>query len=915
MLLAASALADEPQVHRDLAYAEPKNERQTLDVSAPKEGKKHPIILWIHGGGWQAGDKTDVQVEPQAFVEKGFVFVSINYRLLPNASIKEMAGDVARAIRWVHDHAQEYGGDPDLFLVMGHSAGAQLAALVCTDDRYLKAEGLSLSILKGCVPVDGDTYDVPMQIATVEQERKDAYRRKFGDDASQKALSPVTHVARGKSIPPFLILHVADHPETTAQSQRLARALLDAGVPAKAHPAKGKNHGTINADLGKPEDEPTRALLAFVRGCLPMGPLSIHPNNSRYFGNPATGRVVYLTGSHVWNNLQDMEPKGSTESFDFDCYLNFLVRHHHNFIRLWRWESTGWDTSSSGWKNETSRFIVTPHPWKRTGPGMALDGKPKFDLTMFDPDYFTRLRSRVQAARQRGIYVSVMLFEGWGLQFAADAWEHHPFHPRNNIKGINGDANGDKKGVEIHELADPKVTAVQEAYVRKVIETIGDLDNVLYEISNENHPPSTEWQYHMIRFIQEVERARPQQHPVGMTFQYKDGSNKPLFNSPADWVAPSPEGGYRDDPPINDGRKVVLNDTDHLWGIGGNSAWVWKSFLWGHNPLFMDPYDGKVLDKPFDPKFEPIRRSLGQTLRYAERLDLATMVPSTDLASSDYCLASAGRAYLIFLPNGGNVTVDLSEARVRLSVEWFYPSTGQTKAGEPVNGGGKSTLKSPFESGDSVVLIQSDGGSRKRSYSTRFRLDEDPISEDGKWINGGKDGIDWYNVITKNGVAYGAVTQGDYTDPTALLTGTWGKNQKVKARVFSRNQTEKYYQEVEIRLRSKIAPHLCTGYEVFWRCLKIPNAYAEIVKWNGKVRDWTSLKKLTGAQYGVKDGDLVEASIVGNVIKGFVNGVEVISVTDDTYAEGCPGMGFNYGVGETNGDFGFTSYEVETSDD
>jgi hypothetical protein len=203
----------------------------------------------------------------------------------------------------------------------------------------------------------------------------------------------------------------------------------------------------------------------------------------------------------------------------------------------------------------------------------------------------------------------------------------------------------------------------------------------------------------------------------------------------------------------------------------------------------------------------------------------------------------------------------------------------------------------------------------KRSYSTRFQLDENPISEGGKWVNGGKDGIDWYNVITKNGVAYGAVTQGDYTDPTALLTGTWGKNQKVKAKVFSRNQTEKYYQEVEIRLRSKIAPHLCIGYEVFWRCLKTPNAYVEIVRWNGKVRDWTSLQKHTGSQYGVKNGDLVEATITGNVIKGYLNGVEVITVKDDTFQEGNPGMGFNYGVGTSNGDFGFTSYEVESYDD
>ena len=202
LLLATPALADEPKVHRDIAYAEPKNERQTLDVYAPKEGKNHPIVFWIHGGGWQAGDKTDVQVKPQAFVDKGFVFVSTNYRLLPRCQHQGDGGDVAKSIRWVHDHAKEYGGDPNTFFVMGHSAGAQLAALVCTDDRYLKAEGLSFSIIKGCVPVDGDTYDVPMQIATVEQKRKDAYRRKFGDEASQKDLSPVTHVARDKGIPP-----------------------------------------------------------------------------------------------------------------------------------------------------------------------------------------------------------------------------------------------------------------------------------------------------------------------------------------------------------------------------------------------------------------------------------------------------------------------------------------------------------------------------------------------------------------------------------------------------------------------------------------------------------------------------------------------------------------------------------------
>ncbi len=164
-------------------------------------------------------------------------------------------------------------------------------------------------------------------------------------------------------------------------------------------------------------------------------------------------------------------------------------------------------------------------------------------------------------------------------------------------------------------------------------------------------------------------------------------------------------------------------------------------------------------------------------------------------------------------------------------------------------------------------------------------------------------------------MAYGAVSKGDYTDPTALLTGTWGKNQTVKAKVFSRNQTEKYYQEVEIRLRSTLTPHRCTGYEVFWRCLKTQNAYAEIVRWNGKVGDWTSLQKHTGSQYGVKDGDWSRRRLSATSIKGYINGVEVISATDNTYKAGNPGMGFNYGVGKSNGDFGFSSYKVDSYDD
>jgi arylformamidase len=199
--LGQQRLPEGVEVTRDVEYGKAGDLVLQLDLYLPKKSvdRPRPVVVWIHGGGWQRGDKSEVQLKPQAFVERGFVFVSTNYRFVPQVTIREMAGDVAKAIVWAHGHAGEYGGNPNQFFVMGHSAGAQLAALVCTDSSYLKAEGLPLSFVRGCVPVDGDTYDVPLQIATVEERRANIYKMKFGDEKSQKDLSPVTHVTKDRS--------------------------------------------------------------------------------------------------------------------------------------------------------------------------------------------------------------------------------------------------------------------------------------------------------------------------------------------------------------------------------------------------------------------------------------------------------------------------------------------------------------------------------------------------------------------------------------------------------------------------------------------------------------------------------------------------------------------------------------------
>jgi arylformamidase len=266
-------LAQAENVSRNIPYAVPANERQMLDVYAPESAKNLPVVFWIHGGGWVVGDKTSVQAKPKAFVDKGYVFVSTNYRFLPNVDMETIVRDIAKSVHWVHDHIAEYGGDPKRLLVMGHSAGAQLAALICTDDRYLKAEGLSLAIIKGCVPVDGDTYDVPLMIETSAARRKAlgqpdpkfGHFEKFGSDpVKHRDFSAVNHVTREKGIPPFLLLCVGDHPDTSAQAQRLGSVLTEAGIAAKVFGAKDTNHSKIDENLGLPEDPSTKALFEFA---------------------------------------------------------------------------------------------------------------------------------------------------------------------------------------------------------------------------------------------------------------------------------------------------------------------------------------------------------------------------------------------------------------------------------------------------------------------------------------------------------------------------------------------------------------------------------------------------------------------------------------------------------------------------
>ncbi len=473
------------------------------------------------------------------------------------------------------------------------------------------------------------------------------------------------------------------------------------------------------------------------------GPLTVSKANPRYFGvaagSPGDQRVVYLTGSHIWNNLHDGMGPGADcaatpERFDFAAYLRFLKDHGHNFIRLWRWEQFKSQAAGGDY-----HLCMSPQPWPRTGPGTATDGKPRFDLSTFDAAYFDRLRGRVVAAGDAGIYVAVMLFDGWALHLSPppDNVEGHPFHAANNVNDVGITSIVDYQVLPL----DPRVREIQEAYIRQVVDTVHDLPNVLYEVANESSGAdaesvvlpggssfptpvgdSTAWQYWVIDFVKRYEQQQGYDaHPIGMTMQYpvpdQRRVNEPLLASAAEWVSPGfdegdspfPPGRWFTDPPASDGAKVVISDTDHFAPGMGDALWAWKAFLRGQNPILMDfgLIDGLTsAGNPAYAQFEPARYAMGDTLRYAQRITLAEMEPRGELSSTGYALASPGQEYLVLEPDEGAEPFTVALVAGTYAVQWYSVNRRETADAEPLSleGSATVTLTAPFVPAGPVVV-------------------------------------------------------------------------------------------------------------------------------------------------------------------------------------------------------------------
>lgn len=261
------AAASSPLAPGTVEHAYGADPKQRLDLVKPAGVTKAPVLLFVHGGGWSIGDKRHAAA-PKAkhFAAKGWTFASANYRLVPQATVEQQAADVASAIAWLRANARNEGLDPDRIVLMGHSAGAHLAALVGTDPQYLKAAGVPLGAVKGVVLLDGAGYDVPTQASAEMNIVRPMYEAAFSKGPKrQAALSPTRHAA-APNVARWLILPIERRQDSQAQSKGLADALNRAGASATVVAVPDESHGSLNKGLGEAGDFATEQVEQFLAG-------------------------------------------------------------------------------------------------------------------------------------------------------------------------------------------------------------------------------------------------------------------------------------------------------------------------------------------------------------------------------------------------------------------------------------------------------------------------------------------------------------------------------------------------------------------------------------------------------------------------------------------------------------------------
>ncbi|GAB2773469.1 acetyl esterase/lipase [Hymenobacter luteus] len=246
-------------------------ERHRLDVYAPKAAgsRPYPVVVFIHGGNWNSGSKNLYSFIGRRLAKQGVVAVVINYRLAPQVQVPQMADDCARAVIWTATHIREYGGDPDRIFVMGHSAGAGLAALLTADNRLFQRRGLVPNPIRGAIlndPAGLDMYDYLQK----KQYTGDAqYLTSFGrQPAGWREVSALYHITT--TTPPYLLFVGGEtYPSISSSSARFRQKLIELGHKPFYQVLPGKKHIPMVLQLYWARNVIYRELLQFVEAGSP----------------------------------------------------------------------------------------------------------------------------------------------------------------------------------------------------------------------------------------------------------------------------------------------------------------------------------------------------------------------------------------------------------------------------------------------------------------------------------------------------------------------------------------------------------------------------------------------------------------------------------------------------------------------
>jgi acetyl esterase/lipase len=260
----------------DIAYAP--GARHSLDVYAPEPRRESaPVVVFFYGGNWQEGDKSIYRFVGAALAARGLVAIIPDYRVYPEVRFPGFLEDAASAVRWARDHAAEYGGDPSRLVLMGHSAGAQIAAMLTYDRQWLAAVGLDPDRdVKGLVGLAGPYDFLPLHDATLKII--------FGPDDSLAVTQPINFVEPGAP-PAFLASGSDDDTVDPGNATRLARRVAEKGGAATVTFYKGVGHRTLIGAFAaplRPLAPVLRDTVAFIEGVA---------------GEPATGVAPLLTAS------------------------------------------------------------------------------------------------------------------------------------------------------------------------------------------------------------------------------------------------------------------------------------------------------------------------------------------------------------------------------------------------------------------------------------------------------------------------------------------------------------------------------------------------------------------------------------------------------------------------------------------